>query len=57
MAKTKTPKKAEPKTRPRKTDNPDQYRRFRDFAREHEVDEREEAFDKIFRKVLGNKPV
>jgi hypothetical protein len=50
MAKTRT--KTEPKTRKRKADDPEQYERFREFAREHEADDNPEAFDRQFRKIV-----
>lgn len=43
------PKK--PQRPPQKTD-PAQHKRFLDMAREVEVDERPEAFDRAFRKVV-----
>lgn len=52
MAKTKTRTKAEPKTRKRKADDPEQYERFRRAARELETDESEEAFDRVFKKIF-----
>jgi hypothetical protein len=42
--------------RPRKTSNPEQHKRFIEMAREVEVDERPEAFDRAFRKVIYSKP-
>ena len=51
-AKAKTPRKTEPKTRKRKADDPEQYERFREFAREHEADDDPEAFDRQFRKII-----
>ena len=50
MAKTRT--KTEPKTRKRKADDPQQYERFREFAREHEADDNPETFDRQFRKLV-----
>ena len=40
-------------TKPRKAppDDPAQHKRFIDMAREVEVDEREGAFDRLFKKV------
>ena len=55
MAKT-TRTKAEPTTRKRKADDPVQYERFREAAREHETDESEEAFERVFRKMVPSKP-
>ena len=59
MAKTRT--KTEPKkTRKRKADDPEQYERFREFAREHETDDSPETFDRTFTELLrrgrGRKP-
>jgi hypothetical protein len=56
--KAKTPMKpvSAPKTRKRKADDPAQYERFRQFAREHGADESEESFDRIFRKIVPPKP-
>jgi hypothetical protein len=48
---TKTPKdrkSPESKSRKRAADDPAQYKRFRDFAREHETDEDKSVFDKTF---------
>lgn len=56
MAKTRTKTRTEPKTRKRKADDPEQYRRFREFAREHEAGESEEAFERAFRKLIPSKP-
>ena len=53
MAKTRT--KTEPKTRKRKADDPQQYERFREFAREHEADDNPETFDKIAKKIIRPK--
>jgi hypothetical protein len=55
MAKTKTRPKTEPKTRKRKAHDPEQYERFRQFAREHGADESEEAFERAFRKIVPPK--
>jgi hypothetical protein len=52
---TKTRTKADPKTRKRKADNPEQYERFRKAAREFETDESEEAFEQAFRKIVTPK--
>lgn len=57
MAKTRTKTKAEPKPRKRKADDPEQYERFRQFAREHGSDESEEAFERTFRKLVKPKTV
>jgi hypothetical protein len=53
MAKSKTRTKTEPKSRKRKADDPEQYERFRQFAREHGADESEEAFERAFRRVVS----
>lgn len=50
--KAKTRTKADPKPRKRKTDEPKQYERFREFAREHEADDDPEAFDRAFREIV-----
>ena len=49
MAKTRT--KTEPKPRKRKADDPEQYERFRQAARELGTDESEEAFERAFKKM------
>ncbi len=54
MAKTRT--KTEPKTRKGKADDPEQYERFREFAREVEADDDPEAFDRKFRKIVPPRP-
>jgi hypothetical protein len=41
--------------RPRKTSDPEQHKRFIDMAREVEVDERPEAFDRAFKRVVPRK--
>lgn len=46
---------AQPRLRKRKADDPEQYERFREFAREVETDESPEAFDRVFRKVVPPK--
>lgn len=56
MAKqARIPRKAARKPPPPKTgpDDPKQYQRFREFAREHEADEDPETFDRAFRKVVS----
>jgi hypothetical protein len=54
--KGKAPKLATPKTpRKRKPDNPEQYERFREFAREVGADDDPEAFDRRFRKIVPPK--
>jgi hypothetical protein len=51
--KTKTrTKRAKPS---QKTEDKEQYKRFREFAREHEADEDPEKFDREFRKVVPPK--
>jgi hypothetical protein len=55
MAATKTRTKTDPKSRKRKTDDPEQYERFRDFAREVEADDDPERFDREFRKIVPSK--
>jgi hypothetical protein len=54
--KPKTRTKADPKTRKRKADDPAQYERFREFAREIEADDDPDAFDRQFRKIVVRKP-
>jgi len=49
------PKKSAPKTRKTKADDPAQYERFRQAARELGTDESEEAFDRQFRKIVPPK--
>ncbi len=39
-----------------KPDDPEQSKRFKEMAREVEVDERPEAFEKAFRQVISSKP-
>lgn len=53
MAKTRT--KSEPKTRKRKADDPEQYERFREFARQVDADDDPDAFDREFRKIVKPK--
>jgi hypothetical protein len=43
------------KTRKRKTDDPAQYERFREFARKVEADDDPEEFDRHFRKIVPPK--
>jgi hypothetical protein len=52
--KAKSPK-AEPKAQKRKADDPAQYERFREAARELGTDNTPETFDKIFRKIVPPK--
>jgi hypothetical protein len=54
-AKAKTRAKAEPQSRKSKPDDAEQYKRFRDFAREVETDEDRDAFDHAFRKIVAPK--
>jgi hypothetical protein len=49
---TKVRAKTDPKTRNRRSDDPEQYKRFREFAREHETDESEDAFAKTFKTLI-----
>jgi hypothetical protein len=44
-----------PKAQKRKADDPDQYERFRQFAREHETDQSEEAFERAFKRLVPPK--
>ena len=53
--KPKTTEKAEPKTRKRKANDPAQYERFREFAREVEAGDDREKFDRSFRKLVRPK--
>jgi hypothetical protein len=53
-ARTRTTK-AEPKIRKRKADDPEQYERFREFAREVEADDSPEAFDRRVREIVRHK--
>lgn len=48
----KAQKSAETQSRKRAADDPAQYKRFREFAREHESDEGKEAFDSTFEKIV-----
>jgi hypothetical protein len=50
MAKTRT--KTEPKPRQRKAEDPEQYERFREFAREVDADDDPEAFDRRIRRIV-----
>jgi hypothetical protein len=56
MAKT-TRATAEPKTRKRKSDDPAQYERFRQAAREHETDQGEETFSTVFKTIIRKKGI
>jgi hypothetical protein len=55
MTKKLKPTSSATKTRKRKADDPAQYERFREAAREHETDESEEAFAQAFRKIVPPK--
>ena len=44
-----------PKKPERKPDDPEQYKRFREAAREAEADETEEGADRAFKKVIDQK--
>ena len=58
MAKT-TPRiqrRAGRKPPPETGGDPEQYQRFREFARQVEADENPETFDRTFRKVVRPKP-
>jgi hypothetical protein len=54
-ARMKTRSKAAAKPPSRKIENPEQYERFREFAREHETDDDPQKFDQKFRKVVQSK--
>jgi hypothetical protein len=41
---------------PRKPDNPAQYKRFLEAAREAEADETKEGADQAFKKIVSKKP-
>lgn len=45
------------KVRTRKADDPEQYQRFREFAREHETDESEETFSDLANKIIRKKGI
>jgi hypothetical protein len=51
-AKTKATGKPAPKSRKRKADDPEQYERFREFARKVQADDNPETFDRKFRKIV-----
>lgn len=54
--KTRTTRKTAPKKQPsRKIEDEAQYERFREFAREHEADESQEAFERVVRKIIPPK--
>jgi hypothetical protein len=50
---TRKPVQKTPQTK--KADDPEQYERFRQAAREHGTDESEAAFDRAFRKIVPRK--
>jgi hypothetical protein len=53
MAATKAKTRKTAKKPPsRKTQDKEQYERFREFARQHEADDDPEAFDRTFRKIV-----
>jgi hypothetical protein len=54
MATTRRPE-AEPQSGLRKAENPAQYQRFREAAREHETDQSEEAFERAFRAIARHR--
>jgi hypothetical protein len=55
MAKaSRTKATTEPKSRKRKADDPQQYERFRDFARQVGADSDPEGAEKKIRKVITN---
>lgn len=56
-AKTKTRSKAAAKPPSRKIENPEQYERFREFARAHDTDNDPETFDKAARKIISRRPL
>ena len=49
---TKARTSPEAKSRKRAADDPEQYKRFREFAREHQADEGKEQFDDTFAKLV-----
>lgn len=51
-AKTKTRRKVASKPPSHKAENPEQYQRFRDFAREHETDDDPASFDRSFKELV-----
>lgn len=53
--KTKTGRKAAPKPPSRKTEDKEQYERFREFVREIDADDDPEAFDREFRRIVPPK--
>jgi hypothetical protein len=56
MPQKSKPNRPSPKTKNRKAADPDQYQRFREFAREVEADDDPEAFDRRFREIVPPKP-
>jgi hypothetical protein len=55
MTKTRTRRKPISKPASRKIEDAEQYKRFREFAREVEADDDPEAFDRAFRKIVPPK--
>jgi len=53
--KAKTPKKTTQQARKSKPNDPAQYERFRQAARELGTDESEETFDRAFRQIVPPK--
>jgi hypothetical protein len=51
-AKRKSTKPSRSKTGKSKAEDPAQYERFRQVARDLETDESKEAFDQMFRKIV-----
>lgn len=57
MKNAPSPKRATKGSRPKLSpDNPEQFKRFIDMAREVEVDESPQAFERAFKKVVRPKP-
>jgi hypothetical protein len=53
MARKPATKRGKPlKTRQQKPDDPTQYERFREFAREVQADENPEAFERAFKEIV-----
>jgi hypothetical protein len=46
---------AEPQSGHRKIENPAQYQRFREVAREHQTDQSEEAFERAFQAIVRHR--
>jgi hypothetical protein len=55
MKSKSSPPRRPTKSRKRKADDPSQYERFREFAREHQADDSAEEFDSHFRKISGKR--